>query len=266
MQNNNFFSNDELKYSKEFIKNGFLVKKTDNKINLLKIEKVIQSFIKKNNLIKNKSSKFNLNLAHKYLNKENINDFRLKLINEINSEKNFNFNYYSLAKKYLDAIAGNELAMQKRINLSIQLPKDNSSLLPIHSDTWSGDSPYEVVLWVPLVNCYKSKSMYILPPKHLNDFHKFFKNKNVSSFELFKKIKKKVVWINVKFGEILIFNQNLPHGNIVNSENETRWSFNCRFKNIFTPYGDKKIGEFFEPITLKPISQIAMNYKYPNET
>ena len=34
-------------------------------------------------------------------------------------------------------------------------------------------------------------------------------------------------------------------GNIVNKENETRWSLNCRFKGIFTPYNDKKIGEFF---------------------
>ena len=43
-------------------------------------------------------------------------------------------------------ILGNELAMQIRINLSIQLPKDDSSLLPIHSDVWSGDSPFESVV------------------------------------------------------------------------------------------------------------------------
>ena len=45
--------------------------------------------------------------------------------------------------------------MQQRINLSIQLPNDKSSLLPIHSDTWSGDSPFETVVWIPMVNCYK---------------------------------------------------------------------------------------------------------------
>ena len=36
-----------------------------------------------------------------------------------------------------------------------------------------------------------------------------------------------------------------------------------RFKSIFSPYGDKKIGEFFEPITLRPASKIGMNYKLP---
>ena len=34
-------------------------------------------------------------------------------------------------------------------------------------------------------------------------------------------------------------------------------------KNIFSPYGDKKIGEFFEPITLRAASEIGLKYKLP---
>ena len=66
--------------------------------------------------------------------------------------------------------------------------------------------------------------------------------KNItSSKKLFEKLKNKIKWINIKYGQVMIFNQCLPHGNIVNSENKTRWSFNCRFKGIFTPYNDKKL-------------------------
>ena len=68
-------------------------------------------------------------------------------------------------KPVLEALVGNELAMQLRINLSIQLPQDNSFLLPVHADVWSGDSPYEVVVWLPLVDCYRTKAMYLLPPE-----------------------------------------------------------------------------------------------------
>ena len=32
-----------------------------------------------------------------------------------------------------DILVGNELVMQNKINLSIQLPHDKSSILPIHS-------------------------------------------------------------------------------------------------------------------------------------
>ena len=38
---------------------------------------------------------------------------------------------------------------------------------------------------------------------------------------------------------------------------------NCRFKSIFTPYKDKKLGEYYEPITLKPASRRGMEYKFP---
>ena len=71
------------------------------------------------------------------------------------------------------------------------------------------------------------------------------------------------MWIKIKYGQILIFNQCLPHGNTLNKENETRWSLNCRFKNVFTPHSDKKIGEFFEPITLRAISELGLKYKLP---
>ena len=95
-------------------------------------------------------------------------------------------------------------------------------------------------------------------------FHEIFKlKKTPSSEQIYKKLKKYLIWLDIKFGEALIFNQILPHGNVVNLENETRWSMNCRFKGIYTPYGDKKIGEFFDPVTLKPISKLAIKYKLP---
>ena len=82
-----------------------------------------------------------------------------------------------------------------------------------------------------------------------------------SSEDLYQSISDGVQWLEVKYGEVVIFNQALPHGNRVNTENETRWSMNCRFKSVFTPYGDKKLGEFFEPITLRAASKTGMDYK-----
>ena len=122
---------------------------------------------------------------------------------------------------------------------------------------------------MPLVDCFNTKSMYILPPKKYQKFEKkFSEGLKKDSEQLFQYIKNDVKWIKIKFGQLLIFNQSLPHGNRVNIEKETRWSMNCRFKSVFTPFGDKKIGEFFEPITLRKISEIGMRYKLPkiNET
>ena len=54
---------------------------------------------------------------------------RLSLINHINNDKNFKDNYFNIAKKMLEEIVGNELAIQNNINLSIQLPNDESSFI-----------------------------------------------------------------------------------------------------------------------------------------
>mgnify|MGYP001167624807 CR=1 FL=1 len=262
----NFLSKNDKQISEEFEKNGFLVKEVEEKNSLFKIRELFLKCIKKKIRAKFKFKKNDdiLNLLHKNINSDEINDFRLEVINEVNRKKELRELYYLVAKKYLNSLVGNELAMQLRVNVSIQLPNDKSSLLPLHSDVWSGDSPFEIVVWLPLVDCYKTKSMYILPPNKYDKIKKFFLNKESSSSEkIFNKIKKDLKWINIKYGQILLFNQCLPHGNIVNKENETRWSLNCRFKGIFTPYNDKKIGEFFEPITLRKISEYGIRYKLP---
>lgn len=256
----NFLSNKENKISREFIKKGYLISKVENKKSLNYLKKLITTTSKK--ILKSKN--FNLNNVHKNLNVNELNEFRLEIIRLLNQNKLTRYHYFNIAREALYVLAGNELMMQKNINLSIQFPNDNSSLLPIHSDVWSGDSPFEINLWIPLVNCYKTKSMYILEEKNNKKFIQDMKSKDLSSSEeIYNLVKNKVKWLNVKYGEFLIFNQALPHGNIINKEKETRWSMNCRFKSFFSPYGDKKIGEFFLPITTRPMTNIGINFKYP---
>ena len=205
-----------------------------------------------------------LDQIHCYVTAKELNDIRLAIITEMNREPWFRQAYFKTARNTLMMLVGNELAMQRRINLSIQLPNDDSSLLPVHADVWAGDSPYEIVLWIPLVNCYKTKSMYIaradVDAKVQTDFGPF---KDKSSEDLFQHIKDDVKFLDVPYGTVLLFSQNVMHGNRVNIESETRWSMNCRFKSILTPYHGKKMGEFFEPITLRALTRLGLDYQLP---
>ncbi len=257
-----FLKEYEKKITSNFLNKGYFINKIENKKSLNYISDLILKKIYE--ITKLKKRKLNLNNFHKLINVTELNDIRLELIKTIANDKKFNLNYFNLARNHLYILAGNELMMQRRVNLSIQLPNDDSSLLPIHSDVWSGDSPYEINLWVPLVDCYNTKSMYILNQKDLNYFHKISKKNYIkNSDQIFKALKNKIKWISIKKGQFLIFNQSLPHGNEVNNEKSTRWSLNCRFKNLFSPYADKKIGEFFYPITTRAITKIGLNYKFP---
>ncbi|TWA61045.1 sporadic carbohydrate cluster 2OG-Fe(II) oxygenase [Azospirillum brasilense] len=195
---------------------------------------------------------------------EALNAFRLAMIGGMNAEPWLRAAYFSVARRTLSAIVGSELCMQRRVNLSIQLPDDDSSLLPVHADTWSGDSPFEVVLWIPLVDCHGSKSMFLLPPGPNAELERTlhrFADRSVDG--MFAAIEPDLTWMEVPYGHFLLFNQNLAHGNRVNREADARWSMNCRFKGVFTPYADKKLGEFFEPITLRPASRIGLDYEMP---
>ncbi|AAS70765.1 2OG-Fe(II) oxygenase [Leptospira interrogans] len=260
-----FLSESEQQITDEYIRNGYTIQKAADINSLDWIRENIANIVRDIlGLSKEETSDILLNQIHKKVSVSDLNSFRLKVIQSMNSLADFRYHYYRVAKPYLETLVGNELSMQLRVNLSIQFPNDDSSLLPVHSDTWSGDSPYEIVVWLPIVDCYKTKSMYLLPPDPSKKLISDFKNQSgVSSEDLFQSISKDVQWLEVKYGEVLLFDQGYPHGNRVNEELDTRWSMNCRFKSVFTPYGDKKLGEFFEPITLRAASKIGMEYRFP---
>jgi sporadic carbohydrate cluster 2OG-Fe(II) oxygenase len=206
-----------------------------------------------------------LNNTHKYVSAKQLNSLRVNVISALMGQKNFRQHVYHIAKELLDKIVGNELVMQRGIGLSVQLPQDSSSLLNVHSDTWSGDSPFEVVVWTPLVDCFKTKTMFICTPERSAEVnHNFSRYQKLNNAEFIRELEPDLTFLDVPFGSVLIFNQNQLHGNVVNGESETRWSMNCRFKSAFSPYCDKKLGEFFEPINLKPATKIGLAYDYPN--
>ena len=238
-----YLEKQETELGKKLLENGYVISKQKNLTHLNYIRNlIVEKSSRILNLDKPKDKDFEnfLNSIHKNLSVKDLNKFRLKMIKYISDDKDFKKNYFYCARDLIFSLVGNELAMQSSVGLSIQLPKDKSSLLPTHSDSWSGNSPFEVVVWIPLVNCYSTKSMYILKPSRAKKINnKFVVSK--SNLDFFKSIKNDVEFIKINFGEVLIFNQILPHGNVVNQVNETRWSMNCRFKSLYSPYDDKKI-------------------------
>ncbi len=193
-----------------------------------------------------------------------LNDLRLAVIEALGAADWFREAYFACGRRLLEIVAGNELAMQRGVGFSVQLPDDDSSLLPLHSDVWSEDSPFEVVLWIPLVDCFGTKSMFVLPPdadaRWRPRMHEFAGG-NVDA--LFAAVESELRWLEIRYGSVLVFTHTLMHGNRVNAERTARWSMNVRFKGLFTPYADKGLGDFFTPITLRPASRIGMQYRLP---
>ena len=259
------FNDNEADVIKQFLKTGYIIFPVENLESLAKI---------KRNLYENSVTLLKLNSpppegeffdnTQNFIPPENLNEARLGLIDCLNNNPNNAALFYSLAKEHLDWIVGNELAIQRSYNLGIQLPEDNSSILPLHSDVWSGNSPYEVVLWTSFVDCHRTKSMYLLPleenEKIVSNFTKY---SSLNAEELFKEIKNKLVYLEVPYGHAVIFWHGLLHGNRVNEEEKSRWTVNLRFKGLLTPYSSKELGEYFMPLTIRPITRIGYQYQKP---
>ncbi len=206
-----------------------------------------------------------LNTVHDHVSVDGLNDLRLAIIQKIQQSPWFRPAYFALVRGALHTLVGNELAMQRSAGLSVQLPNDDSSLLALHADVWDGDSPFEVVAWLPLVNCFKTKSMYLMDlEKDRKAQEKLGEYKNESIEAFYDAFAADFEFIDIAYGKVLIFSQNLVHGNRVNEESESRWSLNCRFKSLLSPYGDMKpLGESFEPVLIRPATRLGMEYRLP---
>ncbi|MDC3119476.1 hypothetical protein OA430_00595 [Candidatus Pelagibacter sp.] len=260
------------KHTKKFLKEGYIISKIENKKNFNIIQDFVAKSIKRHLKLKKKISINNLfNNLHKFIDKNDINNLRVKVYNELNSKKNLINLYFSLAETGIETIVGSELASQSKINFSIQIPHDKNSKLEMHADSLSGESKFQVVLWVPLVNVFGNKSMYIFDKKlSVSTINKIERLKYNGLNSIYQKNKKKKKFLKVKKGEYLIFSPNLLHGNITNTTEETRISMNSRFKNLFSNYADKskfgkRLGYFYQPLKIKPITKFSLNFNIPNE-
>ncbi len=254
---------EEITLSADFLRNGFVVCDAESPEILDSIRhdvtQISINWLKQNQL---ESNAFELSISHDFVANEHLNDLRLTIFNEINKISDIRQRYFWLARQGLAALVGNELSMQNKVNLSIQQPNDESSVLPMHSDIWTGDSPFQVVLWVPLTDASKSNSMFLLPP---NESRVARQRVAAGDFKSMDQIEteyhSQMVTMVVPYGKVLIFDSNCLHGNVLNETKSVRWSMNCRFTGLLTPFTnpERRLGTYYLPITTRVATKIGLS-------
>ena len=258
----NFLSPEETALSDDFLLNGFVICNTESPQILESIRQdVTQISIKWLKQSQLESKSFELSNSHNFVTNEQINDLRLTIFTEVNKIVDIRQRYFWLARQSLNALVGNELAMQNKVNLSIQQPNDESSVLPIHSDIWTGDSPFQVVLWVPLTDASKSNSMFILPPIESREARQRVAAGEFKSMDqIEREYHSQMVTMVVPYGKVLIFDSNCLHGNVLNETKTVRWSINCRFTGLLTPFTnpERRLGTYYLPITTRAATKMGL--------
>ncbi len=210
-------------------------------------------------LIRSLSSEHPLEQTHLHCSPEKLNDLRLQAFARINDNNLFRKALLASIKPIFENLLGPDLCVQRNFNLVISMPGDETSQIPMHADTWTGHSPFELVLWIPLTKVKNRQSMYLLPlPAWKERRGAWIKG---TMQETLMEMQPHLHHVELDPGEALIFWHNLPHGNVSHHEEISRWSLNLRAKNIFTPYSQRALGDYFIPWTMGPLTQMILNEK-----
>jgi len=195
-----------------------------------------------------------------------LNSVRLGAFRALNALEDWEQSYYKMGGKLLTAVFGPDLLIQRKLNLSIQMPNDVSSILGMHTDTLSGQSPFELVMWTAFSKGYGTNSMFyfdrdISRKIFLEMPH--FETDGLNTLR--KKYWSKAKFLEVNESDVVLFSGTLFHGNVINETNDHRISINCRFKNLFSPSGqtksaDRGVGIFYKLFSESVATEIGREY------
>ena len=202
----------------------------------------------------------NLERFHKLHLGTDLNTFRLRLISELNDTVSLNSQLLlDPLPTIVEHLLGPDLLIQRHVNLVIQRPGDVDNA-ELHSD-FPANSAFEVVVWVPMVDCDKSNGLYL---QSLAQTKSMINELQESEGESWARVKAKVeedaIAIPVAFGECLIFMTPLFHGSKINTSNVTRTSFNYRVKGMFSPCGKKDPFNFWEIAKISAFTKTALSF------
>lgn len=240
-----------------FKKQGYEIIEIENFEKIIAVESIVKKIIAQELDIE--VNEIELEELYKLIKKENINKIRLKIIQELNLNGKINENLLESVRDKIIQLIGNDILLQKNINIVIQNPNDPDPSEP-HRD-YPGNSAFETVIWIPLVNCEQTRSMYIVDLiSSLNITNKLKNNEYDSLLSYNNDIIKNSKLLEIRKGQALIFATPLFHGSYINTTDKTRVSFNLRVKNLFSPHGMKNPYSFWNIYNKSIVTEIALKF------
>ena len=201
-----------------------------------------------------------LNKLHEYI--PNLDDVKanklvVKTLESLGNQLNIANIIYNSSSEIINKLIGPDIACQRYQNIVFQYPESNR-YSELHTDA-PNNSRHEIVYWLPLVNCYETKSFYIVNAKESEKLLNQFKENGFSSWVEFRnKAIEVATHLEIRYGQILGFWSGLLHGSMINKTEESRLSYNMRFKNLYAPAGLKDPYVFYEPYLISALTGYAI--------
>ena len=243
-------------WQEQFLKDGYVILDIRNKESLYDLRRDVYIYLAGVTDVTEANIDDYFNNYHKFgLSNEEVNNVIKNLVFEYSKDNKLNRSIFNLIENELTLLLGADILGQKRANFVAHLPNNSINNAPVHRDS-PENSQFEIVCWLPLVDTYSTKTMGILNKIDSKKAIQILFEK--SNDEYLKFYRKNAIEVNVSFGGILLFHPNIIHGPFDNIENETRFSINIRYKNLFSPPGEKNVFDFFEVMTMSALTKLGI--------
>ena len=153
-------------------------------------------------------------------------------------------------KKIVEKLCGKELLIQRRANTIFNLPGEEQRRQWPHYELMSGISPFTFVIWAPFHDLDDDGGVYYVPQDESFETIKEEHSQGlVNGPTILGKIDK-FKPTKLKFGEVIVFNPFILHGNVSFNSNLARIACSVRFQNKNKPIMQKN-SDFLKLYSLK---------------
>ncbi len=179
---------------------------------------------------------------------------------------------------FFHALIGKDLHIQRKPYLRISRPGVMDDNIGVHRDTWYGDSPYELSVWIPLTDTSTENALLVAPGSHVwreeelepaePQADKGSPKHSLGYLYAPKRLTRQVDLkpLPVRVGQMIVFSLSLLHGQEVNQSSTTRVSMDVRVANSLAPIKWERSKEnYYEELSISPVRKEAMRYYQANE-
>ena len=133
------------------------------------------------------------------------------------------------------SLCGSKVFLQRRANIIFNLPGDEQRHQWPHYELMSGISPYTFVLWTPLHDIDDGSGLFYLDSdKSLSIMRTEIEKGLVNGPFLFSNVGERTP-VRVNYGEVIIFNPFIIHGNVPFSGTKARIACSIRVQGVDKP-------------------------------
>ncbi len=200
--------------------------------NMKVFHKMRESFLKKINI--SNGSRKNIKSVRKIMakmSKAEINRSMINLLTFTNLSEMLINSCPDLIKK----LCGKELFIQRRAHTIINVPGEGQAKQWPHYELMSGISPYTYVIWAPLHDLDDQGGVYYIQQDESLKVMKREEREGLVNGPRVLNMMQNQKPTRLKFGQAIIFNPFILHGNVAFKSNFARIACNVRFQSYRKP-------------------------------